>query len=69
MIKECVAAGEMRCGRRDRSTRKKVPRVKLSTTRPTRPDPGPNPGRGKPVLNHLSYRKPRQCLTTAILVH
>jgi hypothetical protein len=54
---DCRATGGMRICRGNRSTRRKSTRVTLSTTKPTWPDPGSNPGhRGeKPATNHLSY--------------
>jgi hypothetical protein len=57
-IDECGAAGGMRIGRGNRSTRKKTcPSSTLSTTHPTWPDLGSNPSRrcGKPATNRLSY--------------
>jgi hypothetical protein len=45
-------------GRGNRSTREKTcPDATLSTTKPTWPDPGLNPGRrgGKPATNRFSY--------------
>jgi hypothetical protein len=46
---DCGAIGGMKIGRGNRST--------LSTTKPTWPDRGSNPGRcsGKPTTNRLSY--------------
>jgi hypothetical protein len=52
---ECEAVGGMRIGRGNRSTRRKP--ATLSTTNPTWPDPGLNPGRRgrKSATNRLSY--------------
>jgi hypothetical protein len=49
--------GGMKIGRGNRSTRRTRPSTTLSTTNPTWPDLGSNPGRcgGKPATNHLSY--------------
>jgi hypothetical protein len=55
---ECGAVGGIRIGRGNHSTREKTcPSVTLSTTNPTSPGLGSNPGRrgGKPVINRLSY--------------
>jgi hypothetical protein len=58
MIDDYEAFGVMRIGRGNRSTRKKTcPSATLSTTNPTWPDLGSNPGRRgvKPATNRLSY--------------
>jgi hypothetical protein len=49
--------GGMKIGRGNRSTQRKPAPTPLSTTNPTWPDPGLNPGRrgGKPATNRLSY--------------
>jgi hypothetical protein len=50
--------GGMKIGRGNLSTRRKTcPSATLSTTNPTWPDPGSNPGHrsGKPATNRLSY--------------
>jgi hypothetical protein len=55
---DCRAIGGMKIGRGNRNTRRKTcPSATLSTTNPTWPDPGSNPGcRGeKPATNRLSY--------------
>jgi hypothetical protein len=51
---DCGAAGGMKIGRGNRSTRRKpVPRAILSTTNPTWPDPGRRGG--TPATNRLTY--------------
>jgi hypothetical protein len=55
---DCWAISGMRIGSGNRSTRRKPPpSVTLSTTNPTWPDPGLNPGRccGNPETIRLSY--------------
>jgi hypothetical protein len=55
---DCGAIGGMWIGRGNRCTRRKpAPVLLLSTTNPTWPDPGSNPGRrgGKPATNRLRY--------------
>jgi hypothetical protein len=57
-VGDCGAIGGMKIGRGNRSTgRKPAPSATLSTTNPTWPDPGSNPGRrgGKSATNRLSY--------------
>jgi hypothetical protein len=54
---DCGASSGMKIGRGNRSIRRKLaPSATLSTTNPTRPDPGSNPGRrgGKSATNRLS---------------
>jgi hypothetical protein len=55
---DCGALGRMKIGRgKPKYSEKTYPSVTLSTTNPTWPDPGSNPGHrgGKPATNRLSY--------------
>jgi hypothetical protein len=50
---ECGVVGGMRIGRGNRSTQKTCPSATLSTTNPTWPDLGSNPGYGAAFLLHI----------------
>jgi hypothetical protein len=55
---DCGAIGGMKIGKgKAKYSEKTCPSATLSTTNPTWPDPGSNPGRrgGKPATNRLSY--------------
>jgi hypothetical protein len=60
---ECGAVGGMRIGRKPKYSEKTCPSATLSTTNPTWPDLGSNPGRrgGKQATNSLSYGTASTC--------